>query len=254
MVTQDKSKAEQVSLTCGAHRMETLIACGHVAVLTQLITAGTVGDGTESQFAYGRRVVMARFGQVTALFALNALVRGALQSFHRTLDWLGAMLPIPGLESLASLLTMILGAATRYLDKVILSYNLARNDEDPWRGAREGIVYYCQNAQPILKTSVWIVILERLLSFLLWLALLAPAAALTVMLPPAMRESGGVATVAIAVLLAATLRAAFLKPLFLIMIMVRFHALIEHQEINQESAGRLDQISDKFRSLGQGRI
>jgi hypothetical protein len=55
-------------------------------------------------------------------------------------------------------------------------------------------------------------------------------------------------------LLAATLRAAFLKPLFLIMIMVRFHALIEHQEINQESAGRLDQISDKFRSLGQGRI
>ena len=87
-----------------------LIACGHVAVLTDLITVGRVGDGTESQFAYGRRVVTARFGEVTALFALNALVRGVLQTFHRTLDWLGEMLPIPGLESLASLLTMILKA------------------------------------------------------------------------------------------------------------------------------------------------
>jgi hypothetical protein len=229
-----------------------LIACGHVAVLTQLITVGRVGDGSESQFAFGRRVVTERFGQVTALFGLNALVRGVLQTFHRTLDWLGEMLPIPGLESLANLLTIILRAATRYLDKVILSYNLARNDEDPWRGAREGIVYYCQNAQPILKTSVWIVILERVLSFLLWLALLAPAAAITVMLPQAMRESGGVATVLIAVLLAATLRASFVKPLFLIMIMVRFHALIEHQPINEAWAARLDELSDKFRSLGRG--
>jgi hypothetical protein len=229
-----------------------LIACGHVAVLTQLITVGKVGDGTESQFAYGRRVVTARFGEVTALFALNALVRGVLQSFHRTLDWLGGMLPIPGLESLASLMTMILRAATRYLDKVILSYNLARNDGDPWRGAREGIIYYCQDAHAILKTSIWIVILERVLSFLLWLALLAPAAAITVMLPQAMRESGGVATVLIAVLLAATLRAAFLKPLFLIMIMVRFHALIENQPINEAWAARLDEISGKFRTLGRG--
>jgi len=179
-------------------------------------------------------------------------VRGVLQTFHRTLDWLGEMLPIPGLESLASLLTMILRAATRYLDKVILSYNLARNEQEPWRGAQEGIIYYCQNAQPILKTSVWIVILERVLSFALWIVLLAPAAAITVMLPHSMREYGGIATVLIAVLLAATLRASFIKPLFLIMIMVRFHTLIEHQAINEEWAARLEQISDKFRTLGRG--
>ncbi|MGD0106244.1 MAG: hypothetical protein ABSC06_19715 [Rhodopila sp.] len=35
-------------------------------------------------------------------------------------------------------------AATRYLDKVILSYNLARNENEPWTGAREGLVYYAQ--------------------------------------------------------------------------------------------------------------
>jgi hypothetical protein len=227
-----------------------LIACGHVAVLTELITRGQVGNGSESMFSYGKRVVTERFGQVNALFALNLLVRGILASFHRTLDFIGELLPIPGLESLANLINIVLRAATRYLDKVIFSYNLARNDGDPWRGAREGIIYYCQNAKPILKTSIWIVILERVLSFVLWLLLLAPAAAITVMLPAATREWGGIVTILIAVLLAAALRAAFIKPLFLVMMMVRFHALIEGQPINQAWDDRLSSISDKFRTLG----
>jgi hypothetical protein len=227
-----------------------LLACGHVAVLTDLITRGQVGNGSESQLSYGKRVVTERFGQINALYGMNMLVRGILATFHRTLDWIAEMLPIPGLEGLSNLVNIVLRAATRYLDKVILSYNLARNDQDPWRGAREGIVYYCQNAKPILKTSVWIVILERVLSFLLWLALLAPAAAITVLLPASVRESAGIVTVLIAILLAATLRAAFIKPLFLIMMIVRFHALIENQPINQEWDARLSSISEKFRTLG----
>jgi hypothetical protein len=231
-----------------------VIACGHVAVLTEFITNGALSDGSEGQFAYGRRVVTAHFGQVTALYGLNALVRGILQSFHNTLDWLGELLPIPGLDSISNLFTIILRAATRYLDKVILSYNLARKEEDPWRGAQEGIIYYCQNAKPILKTSIWIVVLERALTIVLWLILLAPAAAITVMLPSAVREMGGIVTVLVAVLLAATLRASFVKPLFLIMIMVRFHALIENQAINEQWADRLGQISEKFRDLTSKRL
>jgi hypothetical protein len=227
-----------------------LIACGHVAVLTELITRGEVGNGSESMFAYGKRVVTERFGQVNALFGLNMVVRGILQAFHRTLDWVAEMLPVPGLESLSNLINIILRAATRYLDKVILSYNLARNDNDPWRGAREGIVYYAQNAKPILKTATWTVVLERLLSIVLWLLLLAPAAAITMMLPASVRESAGLLTIIVAALLAGPLRAAFIKPIFLIMMMVRFHALVEHQPINQEWDARLASISDKFRDLG----
>ena len=229
-----------------------LLACGHVAVLTELITRGQVGNGTESMLSYGKRIVLQRFGEVNILFGFNMLVRGILNTFHRTLDWIGEMIPIPGLESLSSLMTMIMRAATRYLDKVILSYNLARNDGDPWTGAREGLVYYAQNAKPILMTSVWIVIMERLLTFALWLLLLAPAGVITVMLPAGVRESGGLVTILIAILLAGTLRAAFIKPLFLIMIMVRFHALTENQPINQEWDARLSSASDKFRSLGAG--
>lgn len=226
-----------------------LLACGHVAVLTDLIVRGGVGNGRESMLSYGRRVVTERFGEVTLLYGLNLTVRGILASFHRTLDWIATELPIPGLESLASLINVVLRAATRYLDKVILSYNLARNDGDPWRSAREGIIYYAQNARPILKTALWIVVLERTLTILLWLLLLTPAALITLMLPSSVREAGAIVTIIIAALLAATLRAAFIKPLFLIMMMVRFHTAIENQPINEAWDERLNSLSDRFRTL-----
>ena len=228
-----------------------LLECGHVAVLTELIVHGRVSNGQESMFAYGKRIVTERFGEVNALFAMNLLVRGILNTFHRTLDWIAEALPIPGLESLANLVTAILRAATRYMDKVIFSYNLVRGGQNPWESARDGIVYYAQNAKPILKTSVWIVVLELVLSVVLWLVLLAPAAAITVTLPHSVREMGGLVTVVIAILFALAARAAFVKPLFLIMIMTRFHALIEHQPINAAWVAELDRLSDKFRDLGQ---
>jgi hypothetical protein len=227
-----------------------LIDCGHVAVLTQLIIYGRIDNGSESMFAYGRRVVTEHFGQVNLLFAMNLLVRGVLNAFHRTLDWIAELLPIPGVGAIANLLTAVLRAATRYMDKAILSYNLARNASNPWTSARDGIVYYCQNAKPILKTAAWIVVAEFTLSIILWLLLLAPAAAITVMLPPSVRGLG-VFPVIIAVLVALAARAAFVKPLFLIMILVRFHTAIEGQPIRADWVARLDGLSAKFRGLGQ---
>jgi uncharacterized membrane protein YhaH (DUF805 family) len=145
---------------------------------------------------------------------------------------------------------MIMRAATAYLDKVIFSYSLARPDRDAWTAAREGLVYYGQNARAILKTSVWVVVLERVLTVLLWLVLLAPAAAITVALPHSMRESGGLATLLIAALLAGSLRAAFMKPVFLTMIMIRFHTCIEGQAVDPVWDARLSEISGNFANLG----
>ncbi|MBU6499440.1 MAG: hypothetical protein KGJ41_07790 [Rhodospirillales bacterium] len=228
-----------------------LIECGHVAVLTELITKGSVGNGQESMFAYGKRVVTERFGQASILFGLNALVRGIVQSFHRTLDWIADLVPIPGLDSIAQIINMILKAATRYLDKVIFSYNLARGGDDPWTASREGLIYYAQNAKPVLKTAIWSVILERVLSVFLWFILLVPAGLITVALPHSAREMGGLMTVFVAILLVGPLRAAFVKPLFLVMMMVRFHASAEGQAINPEWDARLAGLSDKFRTLGR---
>jgi len=70
------------------------------------------------------------------------------------------------------------------------------------------------------------------------------------MLPASVHESAGVVTIIIAALLAGPLRADFIQPIFLIMMIVRFHALVQDQPINQEWDARLASISDKFRDLG----
>ncbi|WP_407166554.1 hypothetical protein [Bradyrhizobium sp. ORS 111] len=228
-----------------------VIACGHVAVLTELITQGRIGDGREGQFAYGRRIVTARFGEVAALFGLGVLVRGVLRAFHNALDTLGEWLPTPGVSTIVGLINTILAAATRYLDKVVLSYDLARGGDDPRRNVQDGLVYYCQNAKPILTTSVWMVIVERSLSILLCLALLIPAGLATMALPDAIRDNGALVTVSVAALLALTLRSAFIQPLFLICIMIRFHTLVHDQAINATWVGYLDGLSDKFRQIGR---
>ena len=84
----------------------------------------------------------------------------------------------------------------------------------------------------------------------LFLLLLAPAAMVTLVLPSAVREVGGAMTVLVAVLLAGPLRAAFVKPIFMAMLMVRFHAVTEGRPINAEWDARLDGLSGQFRDLG----
>lgn len=227
-----------------------IIECGHVAVLTELITKGELPSLGEGQFAYGKRVVLARIGQETLLYGLNALVRGIVQSLHSTLDWLAETIPIPGLEGISRLIDIVLKGATCYLDKIIFSYSLVRDSEDIWQSSREGLAYYAQNVRPILKTAIWSVILERVLTVVLFLLLLAPAAVVTVALPSTLREVGGAMTVLVAILLAGPLRAAFVKPIFLTMILVRFHSEIDGQTVDPEWDARLTAVSGQFRDLG----
>jgi hypothetical protein len=71
------------------------------------------------------------------------------------------------------------------------------------------------------------------------------------LLPQTVRELGGFVSVDIAILFALAARGAFVKPLFLIMIVTRFLNLAGEQDINRQWVERLDQVSGKFHDLGQ---
>lgn len=222
-----------------------LIKCGHIAVLTELIVHGKTGNDGEGLFAYGKRVVTERFGQVNILFAMDVLVEGVVRAFNRTLDWIGHLLPVPGMQGLMNLVKAILFSAATYLDETIFSYLLARGETNPWRGGQDGLVYYCQNAKPVLKTAIWVVILDKLFTLVLWGLMLLPA----LLIAKLIGGATGIWAVGIAVLFAANARAAFLEPLFLIMVMTTFHVSVENQPINPEWDARLDRLSGKFRDL-----
>lgn len=222
------------------------VKCGHIAVLTELITRGEISNGNEDMLSYGKRIVIEKFAQVNALFAVDALVDGVIATFNNTLDWIGSLLPIPALESLMNLVKGILRQTTTYIDETIFSYSLARGETNPWLGAQEGLIYYCQNVKDILKTALYVVILDVVFSAMLWVAFLAPA--LFVVWITSSKIVGGAALIA-SVMCAANARSAFLEPLFLIMVMIRFHTAVENQPISIEIGDELGRISTGFNEI-----
>jgi len=227
-----------------------LLKCGHIAVLTELITKGHIDNGSKGMFTYGKDVVKSRFGEVNVLFAVDMLVSGVVRTFNRSLDFVASLLPIPGISSLASFVNAVVYAATTYLDETIFSYGLARQETNPWASAKDGLIYYAQNSKEILKTGVGIVILDKVLTVVIWIVMLAPAFVLAWLMPKSLVAVGFWFVFGFAALLAANVRAAFLKPLFLVMIMTKFHVQVQNQPLNQEWDERLSKVSSKFRELG----
>ncbi|MDD9932880.1 MAG: hypothetical protein OXT09_04715 [Myxococcales bacterium] len=226
-----------------------MLKAGHVAVLTELVTKGQIGAGDEGMFEYGKRVVTERFGQMNAMFALDMLVHGIVRAFNRTLDWIARLLPIPGLQNVVGVVNAIVYSATTFIDETILSYSLARGDEDNFRSSRDGLIYYAQNSKEVLKTGVWIVILDKVATFAAWIVMMVPAMVVVWILPSSWAGVGGFATLVFAGLFAWNLRAAFLEPLFLTMIMVKFHVSVRDQAIDETWDARLSAASDKFVEL-----
>jgi hypothetical protein len=228
-----------------------LIQAGHIAVLTELITTGSVANGSEGMFQYGKRIVTQRFGQVNLLFALDLLIKGIVRAFNRTLDWIAGLLPIPGLQSIVGIVNAVVRAATTYIDETIFSYNLARGDENAWRSSKDALIYYCQNSKEILKTAAWVVVTDFVLTAVIWVVMLAPAFVLLAILPASWAPGGFLAGLVIAALFASNVRQAFLKPVFLVMVMTKFHVLVHNQAINLMWDERLSKVSGKFQEIKQ---
>ncbi|HEY3383297.1 MAG TPA: hypothetical protein VGK32_16110 [Vicinamibacterales bacterium] len=226
-----------------------LIQAGHVAVLTELMTNGSIGNGATGMFDYGKRIVTERFGEVNVLLAISLLIRGVVSTFNRTLDWIAGFIPIPGLQSVMGIVNAVVRAATRYIDETIFSYDLARGDENPWRAGKDGLIYYAQNSTEILKTAIYVVVLDKVLTAVVWIVMLLPAFLMLALLPASAKPGGFLGGLAIAALFASNVRQAFLKPIFLVMVMTKFHVVIQNQAINAEWDERLSGVSDKFREI-----
>jgi hypothetical protein len=225
-----------------------MLKAAHIAVLTELLTKGQVANGQQSMFTYAREVVKERFGEINVLFALDLLVDGVVGAFNRTLDWVSSLLPVPGLDSVTGAVKAVLRASTTYIDETVLSYNLARGDENVFRSSKDGLIYYAQNCKEVLKTGVFVVVLEKVLTVLVWVVMLAPAFAMSYFVP----RTGPFAfftVFIISFLLAGNVRSAFLKPLFLTMVMIKFHTQIQNQPIDETWDARLETASGKFREL-----
>jgi len=78
------------------------VKAGHIAVMVHLIEGREVPNG-QSQIAYAREVVTARFAEANVLFALDQLIKGVIGAITGLIGGVAAILPIPGLDGLVRL-------------------------------------------------------------------------------------------------------------------------------------------------------
>tara|TARA_R100000365_G_C2741466_1_gene70146 strand:- start:1051 stop:2034 length:984 start_codon:yes stop_codon:yes gene_type:complete len=221
-----------------------LVKAGHIAVLIEMIDGNPMPEG-RGQVAHATAVVKERFPQASVLFAVDQLIKGVVKTITGMVRGLLTMLPIPGLQQLAGILSAFLRIAVGFVDEVILAYAIRTRSTDAWGSAKEALVLYAQNYKPMLKNAAWLAIIVYGLSILVFVVMLAPAALVVYMMPGAWAAGG----VVFALLLAWSVKAALLEPFAITCMMQVYFKTIEGQQPDPEWEAKLEQMSGKFRKL-----
>jgi len=223
-----------------------IVKAGHIAVMVELMQGGTIPDG-RAQIIYARDVVTQRFGQASALFALDQLIKGVVGAVTGLMQGILMFLPIPGLDRIMGLVRAYLKLAVGLVDEVILAHAIRTRSNNPWTSAQEALVLYAQNARPMLINAAWLTLIVYGLSFVVFLLMLAPAAAVVYLLPGAWSAGGFV----FAILFAWAVKAALIEPFAIACLLQVFFKVTEGQTPNPEWQAKLTAASDKFKKLGE---
>lgn len=221
-----------------------IVKAGHIAVLVELIDGKPIPDG-RGQIGHATSVVKARFPQASVLFLMDQLIRGVIRAITGLVRGILTILPIPGAQPLAGIFSAFLRVAVGFVDEVILAHAIRTRSDNAWLSAREALVLYGQNYKVMLKNAAWLAIIVYGLGFLVFLVMLAPAAALVWLMPGAWSAGG----VVFALLFAWSVKAALLEPFAIACMMQVFFRTIEGQQPDPEWEARLEQMSGKFRKL-----
>ncbi|MFZ1469085.1 MAG: hypothetical protein WAT09_08910 [Paracoccaceae bacterium] len=159
-----------------------IVKAGHIAVMVELMEGRNIPGG-QGQITYARGIVTERFGQASALFALDRLIKGVVTAITGLIQGLLTILPIPGLDRVMGLVRAYLRVAVGLVDEVILAHALRTRADNPWKSAQEALVLYAQNARSMLVNAAWLTLISWALSLVVFLLMLAPAAAVVYLLP-----------------------------------------------------------------------
>ncbi|MBI6629525.1 hypothetical protein [Pontibaca salina] len=221
-----------------------LVKAGHIAVLIELIDGNPMPQG-RSQVAHATAVVKQRFPQASVLFAIDQLIKGVIRAITGLMRGILTILPVPGVQQLASILSAFLRVAVGFVDEVILAYAIRTKSDDAWLSAKEALVLYGQNYKTMLKNAAWLAIIVYGLSFLVFVIMLTPAALVVYLMPGAWAAGG----VVFALLFAWSVKAALLEPFAITCMMQVYFKTIEGQQPDPEWEAKLEQMSGKFRKL-----
>lgn len=220
------------------------VKAGHIAVLVQLMDTGSLPQG-RSQITHASQIVKERFTQTNVLFAMDLLIKGVINAITGVVQGLSSVLPIPGVQQFMNIVRAFLRIAVGLLDEVILAYVIRTNSQNPWLASRSALVLYGQNAVVMLKNAAWLTAFTYGLAFVVFLIMLAPAAALVYFMPGAWSAAG----MLFALLFAWAIKAALIEPFAIACLLQAYFNVTQGQTPSPEWEARLDGVSDKFGEL-----
>ncbi len=223
-----------------------IVKAGHIAVMVELMQGKQIPGG-RGQIDYAREIVTQRFGQASALFALDKLIKGVVNSITGIVQGVLGILPIPGLDKIMAIVRAYLRLAVGLVDEIILAHAIRTKAENPWVSAREGLVLYAQNARPMLINAAWLTAIVYGLSFVVFLVMLAPAALVVYLIP----GSGSAGGLVFALVFAWAVKAALIEPFAIACLLQVFFKVTEGQVPNPEWEAKLESASAKFKKLGE---
>lgn len=221
-----------------------IVKAGHVAVMGE-IHEGRIPNPGMQQIAIARDAVKERFVESTILFGIDQLAKGVLKAFTRSVMTFSTHIPIPALSTLVRFGTRVIESSLTFVDELVLSYILRTNAENPWAASRDALILYAQNYKALLKSAVFLTLIQYALTFLIFILALGPMGLLAAVSP----GSVGTLTVLGAMVFAWALKAAILEPFSIACLMQVYFKEIEGQAPDEEWSARLDQVSDRFPEL-----
>lgn len=221
-----------------------LVKAGHIAVMVELLDGKAIPGG-RSQIDYAQSVVRERFAQSSVLFGVDQLVKGVVGVITGTVSFLGALLPVPGLQQIVRFVNTVIQVSLNYVDELILAYLIRTRTDNPWAGAQDALVLFAQNYWSFVKNAVSITILMYVITILVFVVAIGPALTLAAILPGAWSAWG----VVIAAIFAFAFKAALLEPLAIVCLMQVYFKKIEGQSPDPEWHARLSHLSSKFQKM-----
>jgi hypothetical protein len=222
-----------------------VVKAGHIAVMVEILDGRALPDN-QGQVAYARQIVTARFGEASVLFGIDQLIKGVVRAITGLMQGLLMVVPIPGLDKVMGLVRAYLKLAVGLVDEVILAHGLRTRAENPYASAKDALVLYGQNAKPMLRNAAWLTLFTWGLSAVVFLVMLAPAAAVVYIVPGAWAAGG----VVFAVLFAWAVKVAVIEPFAIACLLQAFFKVTKDQVPNPEWTAKLDAGSTKFKALG----
>lgn len=225
-----------------------LLKAGHIAVVTSLLTTGSLPD---KPFEYGTEMVKKKFATAAAYFAVDRLVSGAVKQINGGLDIVGSVLgKIPGMDSVVSFAKSFVNVALGNVDECCLAYTFYREEQSAVKSAADGVVIYFQNWKTILKDALKTAFVTFLLSIVAGFLLMAVTIGFLSVLGMPGFDVFCVALI-LAVMIVFIVKSSVMDSYTMVCMVCSYMQVAPSTEITFDLYDKLCNMSSKFKSLFQ---